>query len=622
MKKIILVSLIVCVSTLLAVGQTDSARQKKIELIKYEKIYVIKTPENPYKKTPLIQISSSDVLLKIKKEHPRMFVTNDRIHELKKQFSSDKVLQKYVKDILTEAEKIYKSTEKKDEKKFLTDMLVLGFAYRWTDDSRFAEKATNFMLESSTKSYWGVEFLPIADAALTIGIGYDIFYNYFDADTRNTIRVGIVKNGLYPGIAAYDGAPFGWFKDVRHNWNIVCNSALIISSLAIAEEDVTFNYFAGKIVPEAVKSMATAFNEYALDGAYPEGTGYWGYATSVGILGLEAMQNALNTDFGLSKFEGFDKTYYFRWHLIAPNGIGSTYADCTPGYPVRPEGIALWLGGQFNDQRLVNFEHDLLSSSKRAATIYDVLFFQPKISTTFELLPTDAYFKGPVEVATMRTEWNNPNAVYVNIKAGYNQVNHGHLDLGRFEYYALGECWFFELGKEEYSLADYFDMHGQRWKYFRAGSLSHNVPVINEMNQNMYATSKFSEVKINQSVSSVKIDLSEAYKDYATAMFRTLTMDKLAQKVLITDDYSGLKKSTVSWRGLTDAKIKLDGKIAVLEKKGKTIQVKILSPANARFSVQSAEQKLPLKENKGFNILKVEVPNQTGDVQIKMEIAL
>jgi hypothetical protein len=621
MKKIILINMIVFVSALMLANEVDCVKNRKIELIKYEKIYVIKTPENPFKKTPVIKISSADVLPKIKNMHPRMFITNDKIQELKKQYSSDIMLQKYVKDILVEADKIERSTEEKDEKKFLSDMLVLGFAYHWTNDNRFAIKATNFMLESATRSYWGMDFLPIADAALTVGIGYDIFYNYFDADTRNTIRVGIIKNGLYPGIAAYDGAPFGWFKDVRHNWNIVCNSSMIISSLAIAEDDVTFNYFAGKMVPEAVKSLAKAFNEYALDGAYPEGTGYWGYATSVGILGLEAMQNALNTDFGLSKFEGFDKTYYFRWHLTAPNGIGATFADCTPGWPVRPEGIALWLGKRFNDPRLINYEHTLLAQSKRKATIYHLMYYQPTTQTVFEPLPTDAYFKGPVEVATMRTEWDNPNAVYVNIKAGYNQVNHGHLDLGRFEYYALGECWFTELGKEEYGLPDYFDMNGKRWTYFRAGALSHNVPIIDEKNQNMYATTHFSNVAINQPISSVKIDLSDAYKNQSKSMSRELSMDKSSKNVTITDSYDLLQNSIVSWRGITEAKIQISGNKAVLEQKGKKIQVKILSPKNGKFIVESAEQKPPLKENKGFSILKVVSSAKAGVAVLKVEIS-
>ena len=610
------------ISTMMVAGQIDSTKKEKFDLIKYEKVFVIKTPENPYKKTPIIQITSSDVLSKIKNVHPRMFVTKDRMEELKKQYTSDKVLQKYVEQILAEAEKVCKPTEKKDEKHFLGDMLTLGFAYHWTGDKKFAEKATNFMLESSTRSYWGTDFLPIADVALTLGIGYDIFYNYFDEDTRFTIRFGLIKNGLTQGIAAYEGAPFGWFKDVHHNWNIVCNTSMIISSLAIADDDQSFNFYAGKIVPEAVKSMATAFNEYALDGAFPEGTGYWGYATSVGILGLEAMQNALGTDYGLSQFEGFDKTYYFRLHLTAPNGIGATYADCTPGWPVRPEGIALWLGRRFNDARLINYEHELIAKSGKGANINDLLFYKPSTSVAFEPLANDSYFKGPVEVATMRTEWNNPNAVYVNIKSGYNQVNHGHLDLGRFEYYALGECWFTELGKEDYGVPNYFDMNGGRWKYFRAGSLSHNVPVINEMNQNIYAVTKFADVKINQPISMVKIDLTDAYIDYASTLFRSLTMDKQTKNVQITDDYSGLKKCTISWRGITDAKISVEGKTALLEKKGKTIKVKIISPNNAIFVVQSAEQKAPLHDNKGYSILKVEVPNQSGAVQVKVEIVL
>lgn len=39
------------------------------------------------------------------------------------------------------------------------------------------------------------------------------------------------------------------------------------------------------------------------------------------------------------------------------------------------------------------------------------------------------------------------------------------------------------------------------------------------------------------------------------------------------------------------------------------------------FGKKLTEYKPLLIENKGFNILKVEDPNQTGDVQLKMEIS-
>lgn len=619
-------SLFTFVSLLIFITNNLSAKDilSSVEAIddKYKAIYVVRTPENPYKKTPEIRITAEDVLSKLGTEHPRMFCTKKQMKALRSQFKTDVMLQKYVKQVLHQADKIRQSTDKKDEKQFMDDMLTLGFAYHWTGDAGYAEKATEFMKHSCSATDWGFHFLSVADAALTIGMGYDLFYNYFDKPTKDLLRYGgIIRNGLNPGIAAYEGAPTGWFKDVHHNWNLVCNTAMIISSLAIAEND-SFDFYPGKIVPAAVKSMVKAMNEYALDGAFPEGTGYWGYATSRAILAMEAMQNCLNTDFGLSGFEGFNKTYYFRWHLTAPNGTGATFADCTPGWPVRPEGLSLWLGKKFNDARLVNYEHNLLAESKRNATVYHLLYYCPTKDTTFAALPLDAYFKGPVEIATMRTEWNNPDALFVNIKAGYNQVNHGHLDLGRFEYYNLGECWFTELGKEEYGLPDYFDMHSKRWTYFRAGSLSHNVPLIDEKNQNVYGTTHFSGVNINQPVSSVKIDLSDAYKNQSKTMFRELTMDKNAKTVAITDSYDLLRKSTISWRGITDAKIQLNGDKAILERNGKKIQVRILSPRNAKFVVESAEQKPPLKENKGFKVLKVESVESAGNKFIKVEIAV
>jgi len=618
---LILVSLLFLTVNFLSAKDSLSTAEVKDDY-KYKAIYVVKTPENPYKKTPEIQITAGDVLSKLNAEHPRMFCTKKQMTALRSQFKTDMLLQKYIKQVLLQADKIQQSTETKDEKQFTDDMLTLGFAYHWTGDARYAEKATSFMKKSCSATDWGFHFLTVADAALTIGMGYDLFYNYFDKPTRDLLRYGgIIRNGLNPGIAAYEGAPTGWFKDVRHNWNLVCNTAMIISSLAIAEKD-SFDFYPGKIVPVAVKSMAKAMNEYALDGAFPEGTGYWGYATSRAVLAMEAMQNCLNTDFGLSGFEGFNKTYYFRWHLTAPNGTGVTFADCTPGWPVRPDGIALWLGKKFNDARLVNYEHGLLAESKRAANVYHLLYYSPKKDTTFTALPLDAYFRGPVEIATLRTEWNNPDALYVNVKAGYNQVNHGHLDLGRFEYYALGESWFTELGKEEYGLPDYFDMNGQRWTYFRAGSLSHNVPVIDEKNQNIYGTTRFSKVDINQPLSSVRIELTDAYKGQSKTMFREMTMDKKSKTVTITDSYELLNPSTLSWRGITDAKIQIKGKKAILEKNGKKIQVEILSPKNGKFIVQSAEQKEPLKENKGFSILKVESLEKACNKVIKVGITL
>jgi hypothetical protein len=54
---------------------------------------------------------------------------------------------------------------------------------------------------------------------------------------------------------------------------------------------------------------------------------------------------------------------------------------------------------------------------------------------------------------------------------------------------------------------------------------------------------------------------------------------------------------------MTDAEVNLAGREARLTKKGKTLRAKILSPAGALFTVQSARQAAPQCVNEGFQQL-------------------
>ncbi len=619
MKQTITVLAVIILNSFMGMSQTEEHKGGS-EIAKYEKLYVWETPENPYKKTPTINISASDVLPRLKAEHPRMFVTNERMTELKTQVVNDTLLQKYITQVLRQADKMLNATSIKNDREILDRMFTLGFAYHWTKETKYAENAKKILIDLCKRPEWDwFHFLGGSEATFVAGAGYDIFYNYLDNDTRKMVCHSIIKNGLNPGIAAYNGAPYGWFRYVRHNWNLVCNSGMVIGALAIAGDDFN-NYYASYIVPDAVKSMTLALNEYAPDGAFPEGPGYWGFATSYTVLALEAMQRSLGTDYGLSKFEGFNKTYYYNQYLTAPNGKLTSYADCYPDTENRPNGMMMWFSGQYNDPYLSNREHEMLVKSKRNAHVFDLFFYQPKDNSVQQTVELDRYFRGPVEVATMRTSWTDPNATFLQIKAGYNQVNHGHLDLGAFEYFTLGEKWFYDLGSDDYLLNDFFDMNGGRWQYFRTSSLGHSVPVINNQNQDIYAYSSFKDVNINRNLSTVTIDLTEAYKDFCTKMTRMVLLDKNDESVIIQDDYVTTKECQISWRGMTDAEIQINGKTAILTQKGKKVEVKILSPDNAKFTIESAQQKSPQKENKGVNILKVEFAAAEGVNKLMISI--
>ena len=60
---------------------------------------------------------------------------------------------------------------------------------------------------------------------------------------------------------------------------------------------------AGEILHDALESIQLAMAEFAPDGAWKEGPGYWNYATSYNVVFLAGLQTALGTDFGLSQIE-------------------------------------------------------------------------------------------------------------------------------------------------------------------------------------------------------------------------------------------------------------------------------------------------------------------------------
>ncbi len=231
----------------------------------------------------------------------------------------------------------------------------------------------------------------------------------------------------------------------------------------------------------------------------------------------------------------------------------------------------------------------------------------------------DRYFRGPVEIAVFRSAWNDPQALFVGVKAGYNQVNHGHLDLGNFELDALGVRWVRDLGSENYNLPGYWDGRrgGRRWSYYRLNSKSHNVPLLDGEDQDPLATSKFIKFESKKSSAFVLVELTSAYKKFANKVTRGVAILENRRAVLVQDEFDIEKTCELIWAMTTDAKIDIKEKdTAVLTLGGRKLIARILSPSVAEFMVESAEQKPPQKTNKGVRRLIVRLPNAKGSVRV------
>ena len=134
-----------------------------------------------------------------------------------------------------------------------------------------------------------------------------------------------------------------------------------MGALALAEVEPAL---AGEILEAALKSLQLAMAEFAPDGAWKEGPGYWNYATSYNVLLLAALDTALGTDLGLSQINGFGQTGLFPIYLTGPLGRTFNYADGGDQAIRAPQ--MFWLARRFDQPMYAWFE-------RQAAAHQDVI---------------------------------------------------------------------------------------------------------------------------------------------------------------------------------------------------------------------------------------------------------
>lgn len=584
-------------------------------------------------KEPHVTPSADTVLAKLRKPHPRLILTDDRVAEIRKTARTDPLLQKCIEDVLRQADRFLKGPKLKYttrgpgksrmlrvSRECLKRVYTMGLAWRLTGNDAYAEKVKDNLLTVAEFRDWDPDhFLDTAEMSHAVGIGYDWLYDVLDPEERRKIREGLIRNGMEPGIAAYRGARWGGWSKGSYNWTLVCNGGLIVGCLAIAETDPQY---AREILPAAVRSMPRALASYDPDGAWGEGPGYWGYATRYTVVALAALDTALGEDFGLSDRKGLAEAGTFPIYTCGPTNMLFNYADAVEKPFLGRMPVLFWLSRRYKRPEYAAVEREILKRSRAAPE--DVIWYQGESKSKLPSRSLDKHFDGRVPVTTFRSAWDDENALFVAAKAGYNLAGHAHLDLGSFVMEALGTRWALDLGRDDYALPGYFDMEtrkGKRWTYYRLGSLPHNVPLIDNRNQDPMGTSKVIAFRSSPGEAFVIFDLSLAYKDLDGSVRRGIAMIDDRRAVLVQDEFELAAPHEVAWGLTVDAEVTLDGRTAILHKEGKELRAEIVSPEAAEFTVESAEQKPPQETNKGIRRLMVRLPDRSGKLRVAVLLA-
>lgn len=510
----------------------------------------------------------------------------------------------------------------------LSRVLHLSLAWRLTGERKYADRARQEMLAAAAFADWNPShFLDVAEMTAALGIGYDWLYPILSEDDRRTIREAIVEKGLKPSLTVN-----GWTRAV-HNWNQVCNAGMAIGAIAVAESEPAL---AAQMVARAINTVPAAMHEYGPDGAYPEGTSYWGYGTSFNVLLIDALQSALGSDFGLIQTPGFLATADYMLHVYGPTDLPFSYSDAGTR-PAGPIPAMFWFAAARREPYLLWSEWRKLGELAKAGEglrgdrldPFLLIWWNPDMTRTATPPALSWTGRGQTPVAFHRSSWE-PNATYAAIKGGSPSVNHAHMDIGSYVIDAGGTRWADDLGMQDYNSLESKgialwgrNQDSERWKVFRLGTSAHSVLMVNGEQQRVEGNAPVISARSGSTV----LDLAEVYRGQLSQARRGIRLLPDGA-VLVQDELTpaGAGPAKVRWAMVTKADVRVDGPgRATLTRDGRTLRFQVVEPAGAALRIYStdpppAETDAP---NPGTRILGFEITAAPGEAQrIAVHLAL
>ncbi|HEY9776075.1 MAG TPA: heparinase II/III family protein [Planktothrix sp.] len=590
-----------------------SAAEKKAETEKVlrEKLRQLTTGNDPG--------LNEDLLANLQHEHPRLLITDKRIVTVRDLIKTDARAKEYFSTLTAKAEGMLKEPTPErhmvgsdalleESRRVSKRVTTLAGLYRLTHDKRYLERARQDMLAVAAFPDWSPKhFLDVAEMTAAVGIGYDWLYADLSAEDRKTIEQAIAHLGLDAGLDEY--AKSAWWTRADENWNLVCNGGLTVGALAVGDVE---HDKANRMLHFVKASVPIAMQSFAPDGGWSEGPGYWNYATKYCMFMMASMQTALKTDFGFSKFSGFDQTGFFNIYCYGPIDKCFNFADCADDLRKAPQ--MFWMSTVFDKPVYAGAE---LNAASKLTDIFHLLFYPAKFETQEEAkLPLMKAFEG-TNVCTMRTSWTDPDATFVGIKGGDNASPHAHLDLGSFVIDSQGCRWALDLGPDDYDLPGYFGK--TRWNYYRLRTEGHNTLTIGRENQDPKSKANLFAPPVTTGWPQIGVALTEAYG--GASVIREIFIGP-NDTIYLSDSFNAVDQEW-TWHFHTPAQISLSGDrcraaLNMASNLGKPEKLFLLikSSSNLHFTIEPATAPAPQAQQEKVSDLTIHVPARNNSVQL------
>lgn len=571
--------------------------------------------------------------------HPRLLFTEAETSEVKRLIKNDPLAGELASYLKAQADSIIEMPQLPYEmdkygallwtsRAYVYRLGTLALAYRIYGDSKYLNTANETLLWICNFPDWHpAHYLDTAEMTTAVAIAYDWLFTELPHTTKQLVRASIYKNAIHRVLVEYEkGGPGSWAKR-ETNWNVVCNTGMVLGALAVAED---YPQETDIILENAAKYMPNCLKLFAPDGVCYEGPAYWGYTNRYLSMYLKAMTDNGGDREGIAKLPGISRTALYQIRTLTPSGHPFYFGNAGIGHESFGGPAYFLYGKMFRQPEVSAWNRNEVAKALRGAGMFDQLFFLSL--PWFDNTPADKVSPIPAmevyhnkinDIVVFNGNRNKKGSVYLVAKGGLPSQAHQQMDCGTFIVESDGVLWTEDFGADDYDLPGFWDGKpgGERWKYFRNNNFSHNVINIDHSLQYANGHAFICEEYPAAKQPSVKLNLCEVYKEKAKSVYRKFTL--LDNRTIEVEDEVELLNSgsKVSWVAATKADVKVNGNKAHFMRNGKHFYMQIVAPTGAVFKTYPAKNTYKgEKPIEGITMLEAECPFKgiAGKVTVRM----
>lgn len=578
----------------------------------------------------------------LRKETPRLILTQDLLEDLKIKIKNVPEVGNYYQAIKLNAENILKEPllERiqigrrllRVSREMLYRMGILSMVYTIEKDPEILQRINSELLAVCNFSDWNPShYLDVAEMSLAVALAIDWIGHELPGETVEICQRNLIEKGIRPSYN--EKGNVGWING-SNNWNQVCHGGMIAAAIATAEVDPEL---ASRTIHRALEGIPHAMVEYGPDGVYPEGSTYWGYGTSFSVLTSSMLNSAFGTDFGLAEYPAFLASADFRRLCTAPSGWYYNFADCGDKRGEEADIVLAWFATYTGNAAYYEKERFLQAPSamgelSRIAGPGLVWLSQFESNSTSDL-PLAWKGDGANPIVIFRGGEEDTRDYYFGGKGGWGQVNHGNMDAGSFIFELDGVRWSVDPGNQSYHDLEKtgFNLWArcqdcERWTLLTKSNFGHSTLSVNDA---LHVVDGFAPISRFEAGDHpyATVDLTQTFGDRLKSARRTFRKDSpISLTIEDVIEINPGKTELVTWQMLTTAEVQITGKGAVLSQDGKKLEVQNLSHPEIQFSIISLDPP-PLELDRKIERLKrieLRIPAYImgeGEQKIKIRLA-